>query len=73
MIKKKLSTNEIKQLEKQLAKHQKQYDNLRKQSPDRWWHDEHFDNQLRVLEAMIEETRKAIKSLNPKSPKVQAP
>ena len=54
-------------LEKQLAKYQKQCDQLRQQSPNRWWHDEHFDNQLRVLEAMIEETKKEMIELKKKS------
>jgi len=63
MAKKKLLLNEITRLEKQLAKYQKQYDDLCKQSPDRWWHDEHFDNQIKVLEAIIEETKKELVDL----------
>lgn len=67
MPKNKSSTNEIARTEKQLAKYQKQYDNLRKQSPDRWYHDEHFDNQLKVLEAMIVETKEELMKLKKKS------
>jgi len=63
MTKKKLLLKEITRLGKQLAKYQRQYNDLTKQSPDRWWHDEHFDNQLRVLEAIIEKTRKELANL----------
>jgi len=47
-------------LEKQLAKYREQYRLLREQSPDRWWHDEHFDSQLRFLETLIAETKEQI-------------
>lgn len=36
---------------------------LKKQSPDRWWHDEYFDNQLRVLEDLIIGAKEKIKEL----------
>jgi len=55
--------DKIKQLEKLLEKYQKQYDDLRLQSPERWWHDEHFDNQLRVLDAMITEIKEELVEL----------
>jgi len=46
-----------------LAHYQKKYDDLRKQSSDRWWHDEHFDIQLRVLEAFIAEAKERVNKL----------
>ena len=49
-----------------LAGYQRKYDELRKQSPDRWWHDEHFDNQLKVLDALISNTREKIRELERK-------
>lgn len=57
MAKKKSPTNRLIQLKTQLAKYRKQYDNLRKQSPDRWWHDEHFDNQVKVLDTVITDVK----------------
>ncbi|MFH1602112.1 MAG: hypothetical protein ABIB61_04105 [Candidatus Shapirobacteria bacterium] len=36
-----------------LKDYQKKYRQLKKESPDRWWHDEHFENQLKVLESLI--------------------
>lgn len=49
-----------------LDRYQKKYDDLRKQSSDRWWHDEHFDIQLRVLEVFIAETKEKIIKLKRK-------
>jgi hypothetical protein len=66
MLSKNAPKEEIKGLEEKLAKYQKQYEDLKKQSPDRWWHDEFFEIQLRVLEAMIEETKKRIIELEKK-------
>jgi len=60
---------EIKRLEEVIAQYQKKYDQLVKQSPDRWWHDEHFDNQLRVLEAMISGGKKRLIELKTSLPK----
>lgn len=60
------STEEIKHLEKKLADYQKRYDNLIRQSPERWWHDEHFDIQLRVFETAIAELKKKISELKSK-------
>jgi len=59
--------DKIKQLEKLLEKYQKRYDDLRLQSPERWWHDEHFDNQLRVLDAMITEIKEELMELEKKN------
>lgn len=39
-----------------LIEYQKAYDKLRKGSPDNWWHNEDFDNQMRVWEALIVST-----------------
>lgn len=50
-------------LEEQLVRYQKKYDVLAKQSPSRWWHDEYFDNQLKLFEKMIAETKKQIEDL----------
>ncbi len=55
--------SKLKRLEKQLANYQKKYDVLAKQSPSRWWHDEYFDNQLKLFEKMIAETKKQIEDL----------
>lgn len=49
-----------------LIDYQKKYNQLKKESPDRWWHDEHFDNQLRVLESLIIGTKAKIKELEKK-------
>jgi hypothetical protein len=49
-----------------LAEYQRKYDGLKKQSPDRWWHDEYFDNQLRVLETLILGVKERIKELKKK-------
>ncbi len=51
---------------KKLKKHQKRYDELRQQSPGRWWHDEHFDNQMRVLESLITSTKIKVSELKQK-------
>jgi hypothetical protein len=59
----KKTKSELQIWQKKLARYQKKYDDLRKQSPDRWWHDEHFDIQLRVLEAFITEAKKKIREL----------
>lgn len=66
MTKNKNSSKEIESLKERLAKYQKKYADLLKQSPERWWHDEHFDNQLRVWEAAIGETKKQIADLKKK-------
>jgi len=54
---------ELKLWQGKLVKYQQKYDALRKQSSDRWWHDEHFDIQLRVLEAFIAEAKERINKL----------
>jgi len=59
----KKNKNELQIWQEKLARYQKKYDVLKKQSPDRWWHDEHFDIQLRVLEAFIAEAKKKIREL----------
>jgi len=48
-------------LKERLAEYQRKYDDLKKQSPDRWWHDEFFDIQLRVLENFIIDLKKKIR------------
>jgi type IV secretory pathway VirD2 relaxase len=53
----------IKFWKKKLKEYQEQYDKLRRQSPDRWWHDEHFDNQMRVLEEAIISTKQKLLEL----------
>ena len=52
--------------QKKLESYQKKYDELRKQSPDRWWHDEFFDNQMQVLESSIISTKQRITGLKTK-------
>ena len=59
----KKNKNELLVWQEKLTRYQKKYDDLRKQSSDRWWHDEHFDIQLRVLEAFITEAKKKIREL----------
>lgn len=54
---------QLKFWKQKLAEHQKKYDQLLKQSPDRWWHDEYFDIQLRVLEGLIISAKEKIKEL----------
>ena len=54
---------EIKRLEKKLKDYQQKYNELAVQSPTRWWHDEHFDNQLKLYENMIAKTKKQIEEL----------
>lgn len=53
----------IKFWQKKLRKYQKEYAQLKKQSPARWWHDEHFYNQMRVLESLIISTKQQIAKL----------
>ena len=60
--------NELEIWKEKLTRYQRKYDELRKQSPDRWWHDEHFDIQLRVLEYFIAEAKKKITELERKLP-----
>ena len=55
--------NELEIWKEKLTRYQRKYDELRKQSPDRWWHDEHFDIQLRVFENFIAEAKKKITEL----------
>jgi len=55
--------------QKKLEGYQKKYDELRKQSPARWWHDEFFDNQMQVLESSIISTKQRIAELQPKAKK----
>jgi uncharacterized protein HemX len=69
MKKSKKSEDELKTWQEKLAKYQKKYDELRKQSPERWWHDEHFDIQMRVLEAFIAEAKRKINKLRRKKSK----
>ena len=57
---------QLKFWKQRLAEFQKKYNQLKKQSPDRWWHDEYFDNQLRVLESLIIGTKAKIKELEKK-------
>lgn len=57
---------ELKHWRAKLAKYRKKYNRLRKESPDRWWHDEHFDIQLRVLENLIISAKEKIKELKRK-------
>jgi len=54
---------QLKFWKQRLAEYQKKYNQLKKQSPDRWWHDEYFDNQLRVLESLIIGAKGKIKEL----------
>ena len=54
---------QLKFWKQKLAEYQKKYDELRRQSPDRWWHDEYFDNQLRVLESLIIGAKQKIREL----------
>jgi len=63
---KKVHIADIKRLEKKLKDYQKKYDELAVQSPTRWWHDEHFDNQLKLYESMIIETKKQLEELKKK-------
>ncbi|MBL7078150.1 hypothetical protein ISS42_00640 [Candidatus Shapirobacteria bacterium] len=49
-----------------LKKYQEQYRELKKQSPDRWHHDEHFDNQLKVLENSIVTAKERVLKLKEK-------
>ena len=49
--------------QKKLKEYQKKYNQLRQQSPARWWHDEHFDNQMRVLETLIASAKQQIAQL----------
>jgi hypothetical protein len=58
--------NELEIWKEKLTRYQRKYDELRKQSPDRWWHDEHFDIQLRVFENFIAEAKKKIMELERK-------
>jgi hypothetical protein len=53
----------IKFWQEKLKEHQQKYDQLRQQSPDRWWHDEHFDNQMRILENLIVSAKQRISKL----------
>ena len=57
------SEKELKHWQTKLAKYQKEYDQLKKESPGRWWHDEHFDIQLRVLESLILSAKEKIEEL----------
>lgn len=63
-MKKKASTQEkIKFWTKKLQTYRKRYQKLVKQSPGRWWHDEFFDIQLRVLEEQIASAKHQITEL----------
>lgn len=57
------ASSKLRRLQEQLTRYQKKYNELAKQSPTRWWHDEHFDNQLKLFENMIAETIKQIDDL----------
>jgi hypothetical protein len=61
----KASTKEekVKYWQVKLAEYQEKYDQLKKESPGRWWHDEHFDMQLRVWESLIVTAQEKIKEL----------
>lgn len=52
--------------QKKLKKYQSQYRKLKKDSPGRWWHDEHFDNQMKVLENSIATTKQRIEKIKEK-------
>ena len=65
-MKKDKTQEQLKFWKQKLALYQKKYNQLKKQSPDRWWHDEYFDNQLRVLESLIIGTKATIKELEKK-------
>jgi len=62
-MKKDKTQEQLKFWKQKLALYQKKYNQLKKQSPDRWWHDEYFDNQLRVLESLIIGAKGKIKEL----------
>jgi len=64
---KKTQKGELEIWKEKLANYQKKYDELRKQSPDRWWHDEHFDIQLRVFENFIAEAKIRIREIERKT------
>jgi len=66
MPQKKNKKTEILRLKKQLQRYQKQYNGLIVQSPHRWWHDEYFDNQLKLFEKMIEKTKSQLTELKRK-------
>ncbi len=55
--------DKLKFWQKKLKEYQKRYNELKKQSPGRWWHDEHFDNQMRVLESLIISTKQRVQEL----------
>jgi len=52
--------------QKKLKKYQNQYKKLKKDSPGRWWHDEHFENQMKVLESSIISTKQRIEKIKGK-------
>jgi len=63
-MKKSLSANNMLGFwQEKLKEYQKKYDQLKKQSPDRWWHDEFFENQMRVLEGSIISAKKRIEEI----------
>lgn len=64
---------QLKVWKQKLALYQKKYNQLRKQSPDHWWHDEYFDNQLRVLESLIVGAKEKIKDLEKERKKKPTP
>jgi len=61
-----LPKEKLKFWQEKLQKYQQQYNDLRKQSPGRWWHDEHFENQMKVLEASIISAKKRVSELKKK-------
>ena len=63
MKKFKTKEEEIEFWRQKLDRYKKEYNQLRKQSPARWWHDEHFDIQMRVLETLIFEAKEKIREL----------
>ena len=58
-----INKKKVKFWQEKLIEYQQRYNKLKKQSPGRWWHDEHFDNQMRVLESFIISTKQRINQL----------
>lgn len=59
----KFAENRSKFWQEKLKEYQRKYGLLKKQSPGRWWHDEFFDNQMRVLEESIISTKERIEEI----------
>jgi len=50
-----------------LKSYQEKYKALVKESPERWWHDEFFDNQTKVLLGMIATAKERLEELKKKT------